>query len=238
MLLSGCGQEKYAADKSLRLTVVASDSFTVEGGNIRPIPENGLVELRLSLKDGYMIEEVSYPDWSWTDGVLTLRNVRYPTRLVITCREEACRITYDTGEECFTRHYSLAHHIRPNTENGADITRDGYTLIGWNTEADGSGEHIGLGSRVSVPDSGEMTLYAEWVKWSDPADFAYEAGGESVIVTGYTGADPVLCVPAYIEGKPVEQIDAVSGNFDTLILPTPLRVIGHGAFEAPQLRIS
>ena len=44
--------------------------------------------------------------------------------------------------------YTNEHHPRPNTSSGVDIVkRDGYNLIGWNTKNDGTGEHIGLGSR-------------------------------------------------------------------------------------------
>ena len=50
-------------------------------------------------------------------------------------------------------------HFRLNTPIGTDLfARDGYTLIGWNTRPDGSGESVGLGSRIAWEDG--LTLYA------------------------------------------------------------------------------
>ena len=40
------------------------------------------------------------------------------------------------------------------------LKREGYVLIGWNTEADGSGTYYSNGQRVSF--DGDITLYANW----------------------------------------------------------------------------
>ena len=40
------------------------------------------------------------------------------------------------------------------------LKREGYVLIGWNTEADGSGTSYTNGQRVSF--DGDITLYAQW----------------------------------------------------------------------------
>lgn len=48
--------------------------------------------------------------------------------------------------------------------DGADFTREGYTLVSWNTKADGSGTNYGLGQTGWMLPEGETTLYAVWQK--------------------------------------------------------------------------
>ena len=90
-----------------------------------------------------------------------------------------CTIRYEfnggstSGTETFFVEEILTHHLRPNTWNGSGLKKSGFTLYGWNTKADGSGERIGLGSRVTVKDCGEITLYAEWLKQIDVSQILY-----------------------------------------------------------------
>ena len=44
--------------------------------------------------------------------------------------------------------------------DGADFTREGYTLQSWNTQTDGSGAAYDLGERLTFRES--LTLYAQW----------------------------------------------------------------------------
>ncbi len=46
--------------------------------------------------------------------------------------------------------------------DGSGFTRDGCTLVGWNTESDGSGDSYELGQEGYVLPEGETTLYAQW----------------------------------------------------------------------------
>jgi len=56
---------------------------------------------------------------------------------------------------------------------GAGFNRTGYTFIGWNTQADGDGVHLGLAPYLvtgdSADDDGVITLFAEWVPEADSA---------------------------------------------------------------------
>jgi uncharacterized repeat protein (TIGR02543 family) len=45
--------------------------------------------------------------------------------------------------------------------DGKGITKENYTLSGWNTQADGKGTHYNLGASITAPGS-NLTLYAEW----------------------------------------------------------------------------
>lgn len=46
--------------------------------------------------------------------------------------------------------------------DGAGFTREGYTLVGWNTQPDGSGETYALGEADWMLPEGDTTLYAVW----------------------------------------------------------------------------
>ncbi len=47
--------------------------------------------------------------------------------------------------------------------SGEGFARSGAELGGWNTKADGSGEHFDLGGTYYVDTSGDPVLYAEWI---------------------------------------------------------------------------
>ena len=182
---------------------------------------------------------------------LTLRGVRYPSRVVVEMErqdeEEAARrrnyrtILYDLNDGIsapFEQTYSILLHPRPNTDQGASLRRDGYTLTGWNTAPDGSGESVGLGSRVTVPKEG-LRLFAQWERWTAPERFQWESTEDGAVITGYAGAEETLVIPADVDGVPVTSI--ASGAFRgcraaKVIFPSSLQTIANGAFSDAALR--
>jgi len=179
-------------------------------------------------------------------ATLTLRSVQYPTRVCLHIASRYCTITYVAnggqavnGDLRQSKTYDLAHHARPNTSIGTDLfTRSGYTLIGWNTESDGSGQTVGLGSRVSVPD-GCLSLYAQWAKWSDSGDFTFRREGAEAAVTGYHGTDEIVVIPADLDGAAVTAVEA--GAFDHcaasgVVFPSTMGDIAPGAFQNCAIR--
>ena len=123
-------------------------------------------------------------------------------------------------------------HLRENTLQGASyFHREGYVLTGWNTAPDGTGAHIGLGSRVAFADG--LTLYAEWAEANPDTNFSYASDGGHITVTGYAGG-AICVIPEKIDGLPVDSI--ANGAFtDTdlqrLILPPSLKHIEEGSFS-------
>ncbi len=128
-------------------------------------------------------------------------------------------------------------HLRENTLQGTGyFHRDGYLLTGWNTEPDGTGTHIGLGSRVAFSDG--LILYAEWQKASDPSDFSFRTEQDGIVIEGYTGGS-VCAVPERINDSPVRSIAAgafAKQTLSALFLPETLRSIASGAFSACTIR--
>ena len=52
--------------------------------------------------------------------------------------------------------------------SGTVPTRDSYTFAVWNTAADGSGMDCIVGDTVKLPNSGTVTLYAQWKPVATP----------------------------------------------------------------------
>ena len=127
---------------------------------------------------------------------------------------------------------SYTTHLRTNTAQGtAYYQRDGYVLTGWNTKVDGSGEHIGLGSRIEMRKG--LTLYAQWEKANSEKDFTYEITGGEAAVTAYLGGNGSCVIPEELGGKPVRTIK--NGTFKNivfteLILPSTVRTVDNNAF--------
>ena len=238
-LLSGCG-DGPEPETRIQVSILESQGFTVENNGQYIRPGEDAVFL-LNMDSGFTLADTDYAGACRTavDGrriELTLENVRYPTHVALRLTSRYVSITYEpnggTGE-AVTVAYDTTNHLRPNTSTGAgSFTRDGYTLVSWNTRPDGTGERVGLGSRVSVDI--QLTLYAQWARWSDAADFTYRTDGETVAITGCRGGDPTVVVPAVIDGREVTAIS--SGAFrdcamTELILPATLRTVEDGAFQ-------
>lgn len=165
------------------------------------------------------------------------------------------------GEAVEEYRYSLKTRTRPNTEAGCNMFyRDGYTMTGWNTEADFSGDHIGFGSKYSVGTGESVVLFAEWEKCADASEFEYElinasdlkelydavdkesklkelilrADGEKcAVLTEYVGDAERLVIPEDVDGYPVL---AIFSNFAAdcqvkqLILPYTIQAVFSSAF--------
>lgn len=201
----------------------------------------------LQLDRGWSLSETDYPgrfDISVSDrtATLTLHEVQYPARVHLRLASRYCTVTYlanggqsvKGGPLQQSKTYDLTYHPRPNTALGTDLfVREGYTLTGWNTRSDGSGDAVGLGSRVSAPD-GAVSLYAQWAQWSGAADFTWERTEEGITVTGYHGADGTVVIPELLDGDPVTAVaeGAFSGcAAGEVVFPPSMRDIAPGAFR-------
>ncbi len=151
----------------------------------------------------------------------------------VRIRYEGCGGTLRTGGgDSLTREITYAH-LRENTLPGTMwFEREGYVLTGWNTEADGSGMQVGLGSRIDPARAD--TLYARWLPESSDGDFVWETDGRYAAVTGYLGEGEVCVLPQTHEGLPVRTVreGAFRGKrLSLLVLSPSLRTVEDGAFE-------
>ena len=120
--------------------------------------------------------------------------------------------------------------------NNGKITRTGYTLIGYNTKADGTGQSYQLGEMIIMPRS-NMELYAMWMKNTDESSFKYTVSGGNIVINGLSDGTSIkdeLCIPSSIDGKKVVAIadNAFAGlkSVETLVLPIGLETVGANAF--------
>ncbi len=102
--------------------------------------------------------------------------------------------------------YSVVFYQNPNTlpEQGY-FAREGYTLTGYNTEADGTGEQISIGSKMTATGEGVIDVYCIWEENTPASDFTYIVGN-GVTIKGYKGTAENVIIPAEIDGKPVKRI--------------------------------
>lgn len=236
LFLCGCAR----TEPRIQITILEGEGFTVEHNGLWVRPGEDAV-FRLRLEPGLALGGTDYPGTSQSRLVgdcteLVLSQVRYPARIRLTLTEHFARITYDPngGEgDATTVLYDRSIHDRPNTSNGRDLfTRAGYTLTGWNTAPDGSGQRIGLGSRVTAGPEG-ITLYAQWAKWNPASDFTF-TDGVYLTVTDYHGSSDPIVIPETVEGKAV---GAIAHNAfrdcsaKSLILPSGMAQVAEGAFQ-------
>ncbi len=152
-------------------------------------------------------------------------------------------ITYDAGEGCYAgTNVSVItfemekYHIYENCLPANDtFVREGYQLIEYNTEPDGSGQGYSLGSKIidDYDPNEPIVLYCIWAKESDVSLFTWEESANFITITGYSGDEDTVVIPEKINGKNVTAVRAgafVDKNFSTMVLPKTLLQAESGAF--------
>lgn len=234
--LCGCAGENHTA---VPVSVLEGEGFTVEN-NGQWVEPGENVEFLLTVPEGMSVGGADY-DGEYAVGMtggkirLTLKDIRYPTRVRVNLTTHFSAITYhpNGGEgEAVTELYDRSVHTRPNTATEL-FTREGFTLTGWNTEPDGSGTRIGLGSRADADNLG-ISLYAQWAPWNPEPDFQWTEGA-GITITGFSGSGETVVIPETIEGHPVTGIAHrafVDSEAKTIILPKTMERIAAGAFDS------
>jgi hypothetical protein len=243
LCLNACGSAEK--DDSLLVILEEGEGFSAQESALRVRPGEDAVFL-LKMNRGISILSTDYRgkvEIAEKDGLTELRllELHYPTRVRLQTASKKGQIRYEANGGAATddstslvKNYSLTVHPRANTALGTDLfSREGYTLSCWNTQPDGSGERVGLGSRLTLS-GGERVLYAQWARWSPEEDFSWTEEEDGVTITACRNRDKTLVVPAVLGGKPVLRL--AEGAFrgcpaETVILPPGLRVIEDGAFQ-------
>lgn len=232
--------------------IESPEKFEILSDNPVSVAAGGMVRFNLLMKEPYVAfrairqgNDLNADIINEYDGTtaVTLRDIQFSLRATIECVTAETHIAYypnggsyiggGDSEKPYTVGYELKNRYRPNTEIGTDrIKRLEYVLIGWNTQPDGSGEHTGLGSRVTAPRYGTLNLYAEWSRMTGQEDFEYESGGGFITITGYKGDENNVTVPDIIDGIRVKSIaaGAFGGSVKTVILPSTIERLEKGTF--------
>ncbi len=141
----------------------------------------------------------------------------------------------DTTGDVLALETADSYYLCPNVHIADDfLTRPGYTLLGYTTDEAGQGTLLTPGANVVMPESRTVHLWPVWAEWTPDAHFTYTDNGETISITGYTGSDETLVIPAEINGRPVTRLEknAISGGFTTLVLHPDIQRIAAGAIYA------
>lgn len=252
LFLSSCHAERglFSADGS-RVKVVFEDNDRIKMDHkIYEVEKGSNLTVFLDYEEGFTFSNINYAASDYTiddsqDVTLTLYDIKYPLRLSIENKPFGILISYHPNGGSFLDNSQkdhqnvidpLIHHQRPNVSIGTDLfRRDGYIQVGWNTEKDGKGTHVGLGSRIT-PEGNRMDLYAEWVKTTRASYFGFEENGNGISITAYNGPKSMdtLCIPERIGDYKVTKLS--SGlfwglSFRHIVLPPSLEEISSKCFS-------
>ncbi len=244
--ITGCEKVPEEKDTACHLVIEDGDGYQVDMA-VQTVQPGNDAAFTVTLDDDWYFlgtdyrgeSEITKENGEKTVQV-TLHDVQYSESIGIQAEKGRYAICYDAnGGQGITddgekvRICYRGTHARINTSNGTELfAREGYTLLGWNTAADGSGQSVGLGSRVAWTDG--IVLYAQWVKWTDSGEFQYRIDGEFAVITGYSGHDRQVCIPGSFEGYPVRTICEqafADADCETVILPPGIHEIEKWAFK-------
>ena len=117
--------------------------------------------------------------------------------------------------------------------------RQGYVPLEYNTQPDGTGTAISLGSRILVDDN-NVDLYVIWARETETSkfeteDYVEEGNLLGVALTKYTGDDQTLVIPTQINGLPVmclkEGFVVDNETLQTVVVTQNVEVVENGAFS-------
>lgn len=120
-------------------------------------------------------------------------------------------ITYkaDAYDSLATTYYNDYWKMPFAREDDGTFTRDGYVLLGYSFNQNGSGQLIRPGYKYNLSTkASKQTLYCVWAKETNPANFKINQNG---YITAYNGNDSVVYIPRKIGGKTV--VGIASGAF-------------------------
>lgn len=243
LIFSGCVTVPSPAEQC---TIVLEDNGTLYfQRQVWSIDRHDNATVTIGVPSGMRISQVNYDDYSVSAKTgssqsfdyytLTLHQVRYSVLIRI---ETAPAYTTDyyiaNGSDTISVLEESPHLYFNTLPYQQSFSRDGYLPIGWNTRQDGSGIHVGFGSRIDHRDQSHMDLYLQYLPCSPVSDFSWTEHQGEVTITGYSGSGD-LVIPAQIASFPVTGIAAGAFddlNVDIIALPPTLRQVEPGAFSA------
>lgn len=207
------------------------------------IPENIGNTLFLAIYSNYLDNNVLYYDLN--GGAVNTESTNMKGNAYYTATHDKGIVTVTLSET----YLDFAESASTFWDDGS-FYRDGYVLIEYNTEPDGSGEAYSLGSKFYAPSTKDLTLYCIWAEATAASDFETESvrwGYASDVnatkaphwkidglkITKYNGDAETVVIPEMIGGQYVTTIDAgafTGKNVKTLVISKYVIRIEDGAF--------
>lgn len=242
MMLVSCGNPAPFI-KNNKLPVILEESSDYRcSENTLKIEKGEDASFVVQLKEGDWIESCSYKDYEITKlgsnkFRIDLKNVNYPTYVTLNIEYE--KITYDGNGGVNKNNEEIVNlkknnwHLRENAHTKMNMfSKDGYVSTGFNVEKDGSGEHIGFGSRIPY---GVTTLYYEWEKETPLDDFNYHNDNGRIYLDSYIGSSKKVVIPASKEKVFLSDYVFKDKEIDTLILSNNVDYIGKKTFDGAKI---
>ena len=143
--------------------------------------------------------------------------------------------TVASGGDFYTQKFSLVGYKCPNTLPEKNYFKNpGYTLVEYNTKADGSGISVSPGSKIAPESLENGTLYCIWEKQNAETDFIAINAEGGVSITAYLGTSDNVVIPDTIGGKSVVAIasGAFSGkSIKRVVLSKNVKTVADNAFK-------
>jgi hypothetical protein len=203
------------------------------------------VTLWLEMKDGYVFDGWSYGKAIANGGKSETKNTTYTITVssdTTVYANYSAQLVYHPnggsvvdGGETYTQKFSVVGYKCPNTLPEQNyFSRKGYTLIEYNTKADGTGEAVSLGSKIAMDETGVKELYCIWEKQNEAADFETTSVSGGVAITKYVGTATNVIIPDAIGSKKVVAIN--EGAFEGLrvervVLSKNVKTVEENAFK-------
>lgn len=248
--MTGCGQQNIEEDKLCHIVLEDGEGYRVQDP-VRTVEPGSDVSFLVNMEDSWQLLGTDYhgktditSENNTKEVKIVFHEVNYSESICIQAEKGKYEILYDAngGQSLSEKsgRVSICYrgtHQRINTSIGTDLfSRDGYTLLGWNTRADGTGQAVGLGSRVAWKK--DLVLYAQWVPWTAEKEFVYKKVSGFAVIIDYTGNEQQICVPPRLGGVPVRTICEQSfadTNCKTVILSPGIYEVEKWAFKNSQL---
>ena len=202
------------------------------------------VVLKVTMHDGYIFDGWSTGDYicNKTKGVGVINKETYSltvnstTKVFVNC---SMHVKYDCNggltkdkKSTLDTTYCVSEYKCPSTlPDKGYFSREGYVLSEYNTEPDGSGKAVSMGSKIRS-DSSSLTLYCIWLKEDSFQDFEYTKGS-GVTITGYKGNKKDVVIPEKIDGLDVTTIAKKAFHdvdIETVFLPKTIETVNRGSF--------
>lgn len=241
----GYARERTYLKVGSYVTVIYDESYcTLTSSYEKGVGSKESVTMTVTMKDGYIFNGFTKGNGE-ANGAQVLENGT--TYTFSTNEETTVYVNYSMtvvyhanggktsdGKDELSDEYSLVLYHNPKTLPATDyFVRDGYTLVEYNTKADGSGEAYSIGSRAYAGHNTKIDLYCVWAKQNDASDFKYTEVSGKIAITEYTGSSSKVVVPDKIDGKTVAWIYAFENteNVEEIVLPQTILTVRDGAFE-------
>lgn len=187
---------------------------TINASSKKGVGSKETVTLIIEMKEGYIFD-----GWSLNDAMAngksrssgkTEYTFNVGEDITVYANYSVSLIYYPNGGDVsggtatYTQTYSVVMYKCPNTLPWQGyFSRDGYTLVEYNTKADGTGEAVSLGSRIALGGKPSITLYCIWEKQNAESDFDFTQSDSGASITKYKGSSDNVVIPDYLGGKKV-----------------------------------